>query len=104
MDGNGRWAENRGLPRIDGHQAGITAVKSAVQYCLEKHIAVLSLFAFSSENWLRPEEEVAFLMQLFISVLRQEIQTLHEYGVCLRFIGDRTVLPNALQTEMKVAE
>ncbi|WP_133128020.1 isoprenyl transferase [Legionella nagasakiensis] len=104
MDGNGRWAENRGLPRVEGHRAGIEAVKAVVQCCLQKHIAVLSLFAFSSENWSRPEMEVDFLMRLFINALEQEIKTLHEHGVSLRFTGERNQLSAPLREQMRCAE
>lgn len=104
MDGNGRWAERRGLPRVEGHRVGIEAVKSVIQCCIEKKIAVLSLFAFSSENWSRPETEVDFLMKLFIRALEQEIQTLHKHGISLRFIGDRTQLSEKLRTAMKASE
>lgn len=104
MDGNGRWAENRGLPRVEGHRAGVGVIKAIVQYCLEKKIATLSLFAFSSENWLRPAAEVDFLMQLFIHVLRQEIQDLNHHGVCIRFTGDRYPLSAKLREEMSLAE
>ena len=104
MDGNGRWAENRGLPRVEGHRAGIETVKRMVQCCLKKSIKTLSLFAFSCENWMRPEMEVAFLMELFIQALDQEIKTLHEHGVCLRFSGDRAPLSSELQEQMSKAE
>ena len=70
MDGNGRWAENRGLMRFEGHRAGVETVKLITQTCLDMQIPVLSLFAFSSENWLRPEAEVEFLMLLFLETLR----------------------------------
>ncbi len=104
MDGNGRWAENRGMERIEGHRAGVDAVKTAIQYCLKKKIAVLSLFAFSSENWARPAMEVEFLMQLFLQALKREIQELHDKGVSVRFTGDRSQLSNAMRSEMDVAE
>ncbi|WP_242601957.1 isoprenyl transferase [Legionella yabuuchiae] len=104
MDGNGRWAERHGLPRVEGHSAGIDAVKSAIRFCLAKGIAVLSLFAFSTENWKRPEKEVDFLMQLFIHALKQEIQSLYEHGVSLRFIGDRSQFSKELQQEMRASE
>lgn len=104
MDGNGRWAESRGLLRIEGHRAGMETVKTVVQSCLEKGIGILSLFAFSSENWLRPEDEVAFLMQLFIQVLKSEVNALHEHGVSLRFIGDRAPLSPELVKQMRYAE
>lgn len=104
MDGNGRWAEKRGLLRVEGHRAGIEPVKIVIQSCLEKKIKFLSLFAFSSENWLRPKNEIDFLMQLFVSALQEEIKTLHEHGVCLKFTGDKTKLKTALQEEMRKAE
>ena len=104
MDGNGRWAENRGLERIEGHRAGVDAVRDVIQCCLKKKIAVLSLFAFSSENWARPAMEVDFLMQLFLNALKREIQELHQQGVRVRFSGDRSRLSNALCTEMHEAE
>ncbi len=104
MDGNGRWAEHRDLNRIEGHRAGVEAVRTVIQCCLHKKIAVLSLFAFSSENWARPAAEVDFLMQLFLSALKQEITVLHQQGVSVRFTGDRSVLSKALRTEMHDAE
>lgn len=71
MDGNGRWAEHRGLPRVEGHKAGVESVKVMIRCCLEKKIPCLSLFAFSSENWSRPSEEVNFLMALFVEALKR---------------------------------
>lgn len=104
MDGNGRWAEHLDLPRIEGHKAGVNAVNLIVQSCLEKNISILSLFAFSCENWSRPEEEVEFLMQLFILSIQREIDSLCENGVCLRFIGDRERLSAKLREQMHAAE
>ncbi len=104
MDGNGRWAENRNLPRAEGHRVGADTVKAIVECCLQKKIPILSLFAFSSENWSRPEVEVDFLMQLFIQSLEHQIQALHEQGVCLRFTGERSLLSSALRTKMQSAE
>jgi undecaprenyl diphosphate synthase len=104
MDGNGRWAENRGLPRVEGHRAGVETVKTIVQSCLKNKIAVLSLFAFSSENWARPATEVDFLMQLFVQALGREIQELHQHGVRLRFTGNRSHLSELLRSEMQAAE
>lgn len=104
MDGNGRWAENRGLPRFEGHRAGVEIVKAIVQACLEKNISMLSLFAFSCENWARPTDEVEFLMELFIVVLGQETDRLNEHGVRMRFIGDRRRLSTALCSQMESAE
>ncbi|MDI1351630.1 MAG: isoprenyl transferase [bacterium] len=104
MDGNGRWAESRGLERIEGHKAGVESVKIMIQACLEKKIACLSLFAFSSENWSRPLNEVNFLMELFISALQKELTELYHNGIQLRFTGDRARLSLALQTKMQEAE
>lgn len=104
MDGNGRWAENRSLERIEGHKAGVEPVKEIIQSCLNKNIGCLSLFAFSSENWSRPTEEVDFLMQLFIDALSTELHTLHKHGIRLRFTGDRKPLSDALQKKMQEAE
>lgn len=104
MDGNGRWAENRGLPRIEGHQAGIKPVEKVINCCLEKNIPVLSLFAFSSENWSRPSEEVNFLMELLLDSLRQELAKLTSNGIQIRFTGDRTPLSPALQKLMQESE
>ena len=104
MDGNGRWAENRGWERIEGHRAGVDTVKTVIRYCLKKKIAVLSLFAFSSENWARPAIEVDFLMQLFLQALKREINELHQQGVRVLFSGDRSQLSVALCDEMNEAE
>ena len=104
MDGNGRWAENRDLPRVEGHRAGIDAVKKVVEFCLQKKIPILSLFAFSSENWSRPQSEVEFLMQLFIHALQGEIDELHGHGVRLCFTGARDQLSSNLCQQMQAAE
>jgi undecaprenyl diphosphate synthase len=88
MDGNGRWAKQRYLPRVAGHRRGLDAVRTAVRACAERGVEFLTLFAFSSENWRRPAEEVSFLMQLFIFALEQEVAKLHESGVRFRVIGD----------------
>lgn len=104
MDGNGRWAESQGLARVEGHQAGIKTVKRVIQHCVAKKIPVLSLFAFSSENWTRPEDEVNFLMQLFVDALAREIQALHEQGVRIKFSGDRSQLSSVLCQQMQQAE
>ena len=90
MDGNGRWAKSRSLPRIVGHKNGIEAVRAAVKACIERGVNYLTLFAFSSENWRRPTEEVSYLMQLFITVLKQEVIKLHENGIRFKVIGDLT--------------
>ncbi len=88
MDGNGRWAKQRFLPRVAGHRRGVDAVRNTVQACAERGIGALTLFAFSSENWRRPAEEVSLLMQLFVSALQQEIERLHKNNVRFRVIGD----------------
>jgi undecaprenyl diphosphate synthase len=88
MDGNGRWAKRRRLPRIAGHRRGVEAVRGAVSACAERGVRFLTLFAFSSENWRRPPEEVSLLMQLFQAALTSEAERLHRNGVRLRVAGD----------------
>jgi len=88
MDGNGRWARQRYLPRVAGHRRGVEAVRAIVRACAERGVEFLTLFAFSSENWRRPPEEVSFLMQLFVMALEQEVGKLHENGVRFKVIGD----------------
>lgn len=88
MDGNGRWAKKRFMPRMAGHKRGVETVRGAIKACIERGVEYLTLFAFSSENWRRPPEEVAFLMQLFINVLEQEVTKLHENGIRFKVIGD----------------
>jgi undecaprenyl diphosphate synthase len=88
MDGNGRWAKQRFLPRVAGHKRGLEAVRATVKACVQRGVEYLTLFAFSSENWRRPQDEVKFLMQLFISALEQEIEKLHSNGVRFRAVGD----------------
>ncbi|MEI7613458.1 MAG: polyprenyl diphosphate synthase [Betaproteobacteria bacterium] len=88
MDGNGRWAKKRFLPRFAGHRRGVETVRETVKYCLEHGIEFLTLFAFSSENWRRPEEEVTLLMQLFVQALQHEVSKLDQSGVRLRIVGD----------------
>lgn len=104
MDGNGRWAKKRFLPRTAGHPAGVGAVRRTVELCIDKGIEALTLFAFSSENWRRPSQEVSLLMQLFIASLERETRKLHESGVRLRIIGDRAAFPKALQDQIAVTE
>jgi len=88
MDGNGRWAKRRFLPRIAGHSRGVDAVRGVVAACVERSIEYCTLFAFSSENWRRPADEISFLMRLFIKALEQEVARLHENGIRFRVIGD----------------
>jgi undecaprenyl diphosphate synthase len=88
MDGNGRWAKRRHLPRFAGHKRGVEAVRASVEACAERGVQYLTLFAFSSENWRRPAEEVALLMQLFQGALANEVEKLHGNGVRLKVVGD----------------
>jgi len=104
MDGNGRWAQQRRRPRIIGHRAGARAVATCIDFCLDRGIGALTLFAFSSENWGRPEDEVGGLMKLFVHVLDREIAELHRRGVRIRFIGDRERFSPAIRERMRSAE
>ena len=104
MDGNGRWAQRRKRPRIIGHRAGARAVATCIDFCLDRGIGALTLFAFSSENWGRPEDEVGGLMKLFLHVLEREIAELHRRGVRIRFIGDRERFSAAIDERMRAAE
>ncbi len=100
MDGNGRWAEKRRRPRSMGHQAGVKSVKTIVRYCAEKKISALTLFAFSSENWSRPQPEVKRLMDLFLRALRKEVGSIIKNNVRLEFIGNRLAFSHELQQQM----
>ena len=104
MDGNGRWAQRRGEPRYVGHKAGITPLRTTVKACSDLKIAALTVFAFSSENWHRPADEVGRLMELFVEALQAEIDELHRSGVRVRFIGNRQAFSMRLQTRMLQAE
>ncbi|MBB6189191.1 polyprenyl diphosphate synthase [Rhodanobacter sp. MP7CTX1] len=103
MDGNGRWAKARHRPRSFGHNAGRKAVREVVESCLREGVQALTLFAFSSENWKRPEDEVGALMGLFLRALDKEVDELHGYGVRLRFIGDLSAFDEPLRERMKAA-
>jgi len=104
MDGNGRWALGRKLPRIAGHKAGVETVRGILQFCVKKGIKVLTLFAFSSENWQRPEKEVGLLMELFITALDREVKKLHNNNVKVKIIGDNSALSARLQKSINNAE
>ncbi len=104
MDGNGRWANKRRLPRIAGHHRGVETVRATVKSCLERGVEYLTLFAFSSENWRRPPEEVSLLMQLFVRVLKEEVTRLARNGVRLRVIGDLVRFDPQLQHLIEVSE
>jgi undecaprenyl diphosphate synthase len=103
MDGNGRWAKQRLRPRTFGHHAGQKAVKEAVEFCLRRGIASLTLFAFSSENWQRPATEVSALMELFLKALDKEVDELHGNGVRVRFVGDLDAFAPELRGRMLAA-
>ncbi len=104
MDGNNRWARKRLLPGVAGHKAGVDAVRAVIEVCAEAGVEVLTLFAFSSENWQRPAEEVGALMELFLSALRREARKLKENAISLRIIGDRSRFHPELQAAMREAE
>ncbi len=97
MDGNGRWAKRRLLPRIEGHRRGVEAVRAVIRDCAEKGVEYLTLFAFSSENWRRPQEEVSLLMQLFVLALEREVVKLHENEIRFKVIGDLSRFEPRLQ-------
>ncbi|MCB5225644.1 di-trans,poly-cis-decaprenylcistransferase [Alishewanella sp. 16-MA] len=104
MDGNGRWAERQSKPRVWGHKKGVEAVRRSVSFCRELGIPSLTLFAFSSENWRRPEEEVSTLMQLFMLVLQKEVKSLHKNNIRLKIIGDLSAFSDKLVQNIKKAE
>ncbi|MCH7695923.1 MAG: di-trans,poly-cis-decaprenylcistransferase [Proteobacteria bacterium] len=104
MDGNGRWANGHNLPRAAGHNAGVKALRKIAEHCVDRKIDILTVYAFSSENWRRPEKEVSLLMELFMSSLKSEAQDLHKNNIVLRFIGERTVFPEKLQATIADAE
>jgi len=104
MDGNGRWANKRHLPRAAGHKAGVGATRKIVEGCAKKNIEALTIFAFSSENWNRPKSEVSALMTLFVSTIMAEVKKLHKKNVCVKFIGDRARFSDKLQQSIGEAE
>jgi undecaprenyl diphosphate synthase len=104
MDGNGRWARARHLPRTAGHKKGVDATRRTVEYCSDAGVEVLTVFAFSSENWMRPEGEVSTLMELFFASLRREAKRMASNNIRMRIIGDRSRFPARLQQEMARTE
>ncbi len=98
LDGNGRWAKRRRLPRFAGHRRGVEAVRAIVAACAQRGVGFLTVFAFSSENWRRPAEEVALLMQLFVGALESEVQKLHRNGIRLKVIGERRAFDPKIQS------
>ncbi len=104
MDGNGRWAKQRFMPRVAGHQRGVEALREVVKACREMGVKYLTVFAFSSENWRRPAEEVSFLMSLFLKMLEREVAKLHHNNIRLRIIGDRARFDEKLKRSILEAE
>lgn len=104
MDGNGRWAKSRMLPRVFGHKKGVDALRETVRACSELGVSYLTVFAFSSENWRRPPDEVSFLMNLFLQVLTGEVKRLNRHNVRLRLIGDRSRFSQELTAKIDMAE
>ena len=104
MDGNGRWATSRYLPRVAGHAKGVEAVRGIVKACVSRGVRYLTLFAFSSENWRRPAEEVSLLMRLFSSALEREVSRMHGNGIRLRIVGDLSRFDMQLQQQIAEAE
>ena len=104
MDGNGRWAKRRFLPRVAGHRKGVEAVREVVKACIEHGVEYLTLFAFSSENWRRPPEEVSFLMQLFLRSLEQEVGKLHDNGIRFKVVGDIAPFDSRITEQIRRGE
>jgi undecaprenyl diphosphate synthase len=104
MDGNGRWANRRGKPRSYGHQCGSDALKRTIEAAIRRNIGILTVFAFSVENWRRPPSEVRKLLDLFLKALNKDVRELHEHGVRINFIGDRSVFNPGLRNGMAQAE
>jgi undecaprenyl diphosphate synthase len=104
MDGNGRWATKRFLPRVAGHVKGVEAVRTIVEACINRGVEYLTLFAFSSENWRRPADEVSFLMGLFVTALEREVSKMHSNGICLKVVGDISKFDVKLQNMIAAAE
>ena len=104
MDGNGRWAQLRGKSRVAGHKSGVESVRAAVSTARKRGVKALTLFAFSSENWQRPEKEVSVLMDLFMFVLTREVKRLHKNDICFKVIGDLSRFSDKLQQKIRAAE
>ncbi|GJM04916.1 MAG: ditrans,polycis-undecaprenyl-diphosphate synthase [marine bacterium B5-7] len=104
MDGNGRWAKSRSLPRVAGHRAGVKTLRKLIEYSVKIKLDAITVYAFSRENWQRPESEVDLLMDLFISALNSEVKDLHKNNVKLRFIGDRSAFSSKLQNSINESE
>lgn len=104
MDGNGRWAEKRNLPRSAGHRAGVETLREIIAVCIELGVKILTVYSFSKENWQRPDEEVNFLLNLFLESLREELDSLNKNGVRVKLIGSREEIPHEILQAFKNAE
>ncbi|MAS81286.1 MAG: di-trans,poly-cis-decaprenylcistransferase [Legionellales bacterium] len=104
MDGNGRWAKSRKLPRVAGHRAGVKALRKLIEHLVKIKLNIITVYAFSRENWQRPQSEVDLLMNLFISALHSEVNDIHENNVKLNFIGDRSTFSGQLQDSINDSE
>ncbi|HRU42149.1 MAG TPA: isoprenyl transferase [Candidatus Diapherotrites archaeon] len=103
MDGNGRWAQKKGLPRVMGHKAGMEAIKKTVKSCSNLGIKILTVFAFSTENWNRPQDEVNYLMNLLVEYMRKEVNSLHKNKVKIKLLGEADILPDQTRIEIEEA-
>ena len=103
MDGNGRWAQKKGLPRVMGHKAGMEALKKTVKSCSDLGIKILTVYAFSTENWNRPQDEVNYLMGLLVEYMRKEVNALHKNKVKIKLLGEADILPGQTRTEIEEA-
>ena len=103
MDGNGRWAQKKGLPRVMGHKAGMEALKKTVKSCSDLGIKILTVYAFSTENWNRPQDEVNYLMDLLVEYMRKEVNALHKNKVKIKILGEVDMLPDQTRTEIEEA-
>ena len=104
MDGNGRWAKSKGLPRVAGHRAGVKTLRKLIEHAVKIKLNAITVYAFSTENWQRPEKEVDLLMDLFISALESEVEDLHKNNVKVTFIGDRSAFSSKLQNSINQSE
>lgn len=102
MDGNGRWAQKKGLPRVMGHKAGMEAIRKTIKCCSDLGIKILTVFAFSTENWKRPQDEVSYLMNLLVEYMRKEVSSLHKNKVKIKLLGEIDILPD--ETKKEIAE
>ncbi len=104
MDGNGRWAKQKGLPRVAGHRAGVKTLRKLIEHAVSLKLNAITVYAFSRENWQRPQQEVSLLMDLFMTALNSEVADLHKNNVCLSFIGERSAFNEKLQNSIRESE